>query len=103
MSFVVFPVSDAPCLVGLGVGTQGLSPDEDILARPGHARKVGAISAWLNHRHGKGNLCAWAKRDPVRTDLDVPENIVREFYPYGAIFERYGRGALRHFHPTKRR
>jgi 5-methylcytosine-specific restriction enzyme B len=91
MSFVVFPVSDAPCLVGMVVGTQGLSPDEDILARPGHARKVGAICAWLNHRHGKGKLCAWAKQDPVRTDLDVPENIVREFYPYGAIFERYGR------------
>ena len=64
MSFVVFPVSDAPCLVGLVVGTQGLSPDEDILARPGHARKVSAICAWLNHRHGRGKLCAWAKRDP---------------------------------------
>jgi 5-methylcytosine-specific restriction protein B len=72
MSFVVFPTPDVPCLVALVVGTQGLSPDEEILARPGHARKVGAICAWLNHRYGKGKLCAWAKQDPVRTDLDVP-------------------------------
>jgi 5-methylcytosine-specific restriction protein B len=91
MSFVVFPVSDAPCLVGMVVGTQGLSPDEDILARPGHGRKVSAICAWLNHHHGRGKLCAWAKRDPVRTDVNVPENIAREFHQYGAIFERYGR------------
>ena len=30
LSFVIFPVPDAPCLVGLGTGTQGLSPDEAI-------------------------------------------------------------------------
>ena len=28
LSFVIFPVADQPCLVGLVVGTQGLSPDE---------------------------------------------------------------------------
>src|SRR5689334_23299676 len=38
-SFVVFPAEDGPCLFGLVVGTQGLSPDEHILGRPGHARK----------------------------------------------------------------
>ena len=27
-SFVIFPVPNEPCLVGLGVGTQGLTPDE---------------------------------------------------------------------------
>ena len=31
------------------------------------------------------------KAGPVRTDVNVPENIVHEFHPYAAIFERYGR------------
>ena len=35
LSFVVFPVSGAPCLVGLVVGTQGLAPDESILGPSG--------------------------------------------------------------------
>jgi 5-methylcytosine-specific restriction protein B len=101
MSFVVFPTPDVPCLVGLVVGTQGLSPDEDILARPGHARKVGAICAWLNHRYGKGKLCAWAKQDPVRTDLEIPPRIAQAFSPYGTIFERYGKVLYGIFAPTE--
>ena|ERR1700693_4131410 len=43
LSFVIFPVPDHPCLIGMVVGTQGLAPDEAILGRPGHARKVQAI------------------------------------------------------------
>jgi hypothetical protein len=38
MCFVIFPVEDAPCLVAMGIGTQGLAPDETTLGRPGHAR-----------------------------------------------------------------
>jgi 5-methylcytosine-specific restriction protein B len=91
MSFVVFPKSDVPCLVGLVVGTQGLSPDEEVLGRPGHARKVGAICAWLNHRYGKGKLCAWAKQDPVRTDLEVPPSVAKTFSSYDTIFAKYGK------------
>jgi 5-methylcytosine-specific restriction protein B len=101
MSFVVFPMPDVPCLVGLVVGTQGLSPDEEILARPGHARKVSAICAWLNHRYGKGKLCAWAKQDPVRTDLEVPPSVGKAFSPYGTILERYGKVLYGIFAPTE--
>ena len=54
-SFVIFPAAEAPCLVGLVVGTQGLAPDEAILGRPGHARKAQAICAWLNKEFGKVN------------------------------------------------
>src|ERR1700747_646237 len=72
LSFVIFPVSDQPCLVGLVVGTQGLPPDESILGRPGHARKIQAISEWLNRRYGVGKRIAWAKQDPTRTDIQVP-------------------------------
>ena len=100
MSFVVFPVPDAPCLIGLVAGTQGLSPDEDILARPGHARKVAAICRWLNQKHGSGKLCAWAKQDPVRTDVDVPVNIVHTFSAYNGIFGRYGKVLYAIFAPT---
>src|SRR5262245_61538259 len=40
MSFAIFPVENAPCLVSMVIGTQGLSPDEGVLSRPGHARKI---------------------------------------------------------------
>jgi 5-methylcytosine-specific restriction protein B len=48
MSFVLFPSKDAPALVSLVIGTNGLAPDEQALGRPGHARKVRAIAAWLS-------------------------------------------------------
>ena len=75
LSFVTFPVPDAPCLFGLVVGTGGLSPDESILGRPGHARKAQAICQWLNIEFGNGALIAWAKQDPTRTDLPIPDSI----------------------------
>src|SRR3954467_12090653 len=62
-SFVMFPSEGHSCLIGLGIGTQGLSPDERILGRPGHARKAQAISRWLNSVVGKGNQVSWAKFD----------------------------------------
>jgi 5-methylcytosine-specific restriction protein B len=91
MSFAHFPAEDMPCLLTLVVGTQGISPDDVILSRPGHARKVQAICGWLNHRFSKGSLIAWAKQDPVRIDLDVPENIRRQFTNYGPVFDKYSR------------
>lgn len=100
MSFVIFPVENGPCLIGLVIGTQGLSPDEEILGRPGHARKVKAICAWLNSKHGNGRLIAWAKHDPVRTDLDAPENIRRGFADYESVFKRYGKVLYGIFVPT---
>ncbi|WP_018131041.1 McrB family protein [Effusibacillus pohliae] len=90
LSFVIFPVENEPCLVGLVVGTKGLSPDEAVLSRPGHARKVQSICQWLNHQYGKGKLIAWAKHDPIRTDLNVPDSVKREFSLYESVFKRYG-------------
>ncbi|MCA9843377.1 MAG: AAA family ATPase [Dehalococcoidia bacterium] len=75
MSFVVFPsVSGSTCF-GLVVGTQGLSPDEDVLTRPGHARRTQAIARWLNREFGHGDLVAWAKQDPVRIDQPLPGSV----------------------------
>jgi 5-methylcytosine-specific restriction protein B len=91
MSFVIFPVEDGPCLVALVIGTQGLAPDETILGRPGHARKLQAVCTWLNQRFGKGEQVAWAKQDPTRVDIDVPESIQRAWSAYERVFKRYGR------------
>jgi 5-methylcytosine-specific restriction protein B len=90
MSIAIFPVADAACLLTFVVGTNGLSPDEEILGRPGHARKVKAICSWLNRKHGHGHLVAWAKQDPVRIDEGVPDSVAREFGAYRSVFERYG-------------
>ncbi len=100
MSFAIFPASGEPCLVAMVVGTQGLSPDEAILGRPGHARKIQAICAWLNKQHGKGRQIAWAKQDPTRVDLDIPDPVKRLWSPYQRIFDRYGKVIYAAFTPT---
>jgi len=99
-SFVIFPASDAPCLVALVVGTQGLSPDDAILGRPGHARKAQAICTWLNRQFGGGEQIAWAKQDPTRTDIDVPAELQRRWSAYKPTFERYGKVLYALFKPN---
>lgn len=91
MSFVIFPIKDGPCLIAMGVGTQGLSPDETILGRLGHGRKVKAICSWLNKTFGNGEIIAWAKDDPVKTDFDIPKQIKEKFEQYNPVFDRYGK------------
>lgn len=91
LSFVIFPAPEQPCLIGLVVGTAGLTPDEAILGRPGHARKVQAICSWLNRLYGDGKLVAWAKQDPTRTDLSVPDVVTKAWSNYQSVFGRYGK------------
>src|SRR5262249_8617384 len=100
-SFVIFPVSESPCLVGLIIGTQGLSPDEAILGRPGHARKAQAICSWLNQAFGRGEQIAWAKQDPTRTDITVPKNLQEKWPEFNSVFERYGKEMYALFRPTE--
>jgi 5-methylcytosine-specific restriction enzyme B len=87
-SLAVFPGDDAPCMISLVVGTNGLAPDEAILGRPGHARKASAVCAWLND--GKRKLVAWAKHDPTRLDQRVPPDVAEAFERYAAAIGRYG-------------
>lgn len=89
-SFVVFPSTDEPALFGLVVGTQGLAPDESVLGRPGHARKAKAICAWLNAKFGAGALVAWAKQDPTRTDIALPDHVASNWPTFKDTFDRYG-------------
>lgn len=90
MSFVVFPADEDghPGLIAMGIGTNGLAPDESILGRPGHGRKCGAIASWLNSRSSGG--FAWAKRDPVRIDLNMPMSTSRKLAAWSGATERYG-------------
>jgi len=102
MSVAIFPAADGahPCLLTFVVGTSGLSPDDHILGRPGHARKVQALCAWLNEKHGKGAFVAWAKQDPVRTDLAAPDTVVRGFADYRPAFDKYGRELYAIYRPS---
>lgn len=90
LSFVIFPVGRGPALFGLVVGTNGLAPDEAILGRPGHARKVHAICAWLRRRE-QGRFCAWAKQDPTRIDLAIPREVQKQYPLYDSVFDKYGK------------
>jgi len=103
LSFVIFPVPNQQCLIGLVVGTQGLTPDEAILGRPGHARKAQAICSWLNRVYGDGNLVAWAKQDPTRSDLAVPDSVKQAWPAYKSVFDRYGKEMYALYCPTDNR
>jgi 5-methylcytosine-specific restriction protein B len=103
MSFVIFPGKDAPCLVAMGIGTQGLAPDEAVLGRPGHARKLQAVCAWLNQEFGNGELVAWAKHDPTRVDIDVPKSFQNRLQEYEAALKKYGRVLYAVYRPTENR
>ena len=100
MSFVIFPVEGERCLVGMVIGTQGLAPDEAVLGRPGHARKMRAICEWLNHSFGRGELIAWAKQDPTRIDVDMPEAVQHDWSAYERVFNRYGKVMYALYKPT---
>ncbi|MFZ1888559.1 MAG: AAA family ATPase [Candidatus Binataceae bacterium] len=100
MSLAIFPVTDAPCLLTFVVGTNGLAPDENVLGRPGHARKLSALCGWLNSKQAHGRLVAWAKQEPSRTDLVIPENVSSEFSNYASVFRKYGRVLYAIYVPT---
>ncbi len=100
LSFVLFPAPERPCLIGMVVGTQGLAPDEAILGRPGHARKTQAICSWLNQKYGRGSFVAWAKQDPTRTDLTLPDNVAKQWPEYKSVFDRYGKEIYALYCPT---
>jgi 5-methylcytosine-specific restriction protein B len=105
MSFVVFPHPEGsvPALFGLVLGTQGLSPDETILARPGHSRRARALCTWLNRQYvndSNNEVVAWAKQDPVRIDQEIPDTVRRHFGRYSNVFDKYGKEVYAIFQTT---
>lgn len=85
-SVVWFPNADRS-LIGFGVGTRGLSPDEGILTRPGHRRRIAALRRLL----GRMGVESWTKADPAALGEQVPKAARDRFAGFERVFQRYGR------------
>lgn len=85
-SLVWFPTQGHGSLIGFGVGTRGLSPDEGILTKPGHRRRLVALRRYLKEL----GVEAWTKSDPSALSQSVPKT-VRDLFPgFERVFQRYG-------------
>jgi 5-methylcytosine-specific restriction protein B len=86
-SVVWFPTANNGSLIGFGVGTRGLSPDEGILMRPGHRRRIAALRRYL----ARLGVEAWTKPDPAALGTVVPKTVRERFPGFEKTFTRYGR------------
>ncbi len=86
-SLVWFPTREAGSLIALVVGTRGLSPDEGILTRPGHRRRVAALRRHLTRK----GIDVWTKPDPASLGVEIPKSVTRRFEGFDAALKRYGR------------
>ena len=85
-SVVWFPSRESGSLIDFGIGTRGLAPDEGILTRPGHKRRVTALRRYL----ARMGVETWVKHDPSALGTSVPKT-ARDKYPgYEHVFKRYG-------------
>ena len=92
MSFVLFPSADAPAaLIAMVVGTLGLGDDAPTLGRPGHSRRLSALTGWLNNQFGQGKQFAWAKTDPAAIDNDLPEDLRKQWPQFQSSLRKYGK------------
>lgn len=85
-SLVWFPTKDYGSLIGLVVGTRGLSPDEGILTRPGHRRRTAALRRMLAEK----GIEAWSKPDPANLGISVPKTTLEQFPGFEKALKRYG-------------
>lgn len=91
MSLIWFPVTgdtdkSASSLLTFVCGTRGLSPDEGILGRPGHARHLRALRRYLS----SDGAFVWTKHDPTNLGQPIPETIRKQYPHFGSVFSRYG-------------
>lgn len=86
MSLVWFPTTESGNLLAFVVGTRGLSPDEGILLRPGHLRRISALRRLM----GQMGVKVWTKPNPSRLDLDVPKSVQQRLGGFDHVFRRYG-------------
>lgn len=84
-SLVWFP-RDEGCLIDFGIGTRGLSPDEGILTRPGHRRRIASLRRFLV---ANGVPIAWARQDPAVIGMPVPDLITKQLPAWEPVFKRY--------------
>ena len=81
MSLVFFPNEEGELLVCFGIGTAGISPDEKILTRPGHRRKLIAIQKLFPR--------LWVKEDPANLGNGIPSELKKEFPEFEKVFRAY--------------
>jgi 5-methylcytosine-specific restriction protein B len=86
-SVVWFPTREESSLIGLLVGTRGLSPDEGILTRPGHRRRVAALRRYLSRLGAE----SWTKPDPSALGVQTPRVVQARFPGFEHAFRRYPR------------
>lgn len=84
-SLVWFPSEDGGSILTFVVGTAGLSPDEGLLSRPGHRRRVRA----LRHHLAQEGVWAWAKPDPTALGITVPGFVNRRLPDFKKALKRY--------------
>jgi 5-methylcytosine-specific restriction protein B len=85
-SVVWMPSKEHGSLLTFVVGTKGLSPDEGILTRPGHRRRIAALRRYL----ARLGVETWTKPDPAALGVQVPEEVERRFPGFESAFKRYG-------------
>ncbi len=80
-SFVWFP-GDGGSVAVLVIGTDGFGNDVSILSRPGHARRLKALS-----RMHRG--CIWVKSDLLDTASEVPSTVTAHWPEITAALKNY--------------
>lgn len=80
-------VSPAKTLLAFGCGIGGISPDEAILARPGHARYLQALKKYI---YDKTKVICWSKHDPTNLIDQIPDIIKDQFSDFKSVFGKYG-------------
>ena len=83
-SLVWFP-GETMTLIAFGVGTRGISPDEGILTRPGHRRRIAALRRLL----AKKGVLIWSKSDPAALGVEVPKAFTSKLPEFSSTFKRY--------------
>lgn len=85
-SVIWFPTKEHGSLLTFVVGTGGLSPDEGLLSRPGHRRRVAAMRRLLSRL----GVPIWTKEDPTALGVPVPR-VARDRFPgFESTLNRYG-------------
>lgn len=85
-SLVWFPSEDG-CLIDFGIGTRGLSPDEAILTRPGHRRRIASLRKFLTKA---GADLVWARQDPSAVGIPIPSLVSGALPAWRPVLKRYG-------------
>ena len=85
-SVVWFPSRESGSLIDFGIGTRGLAPDEGILTRPGHKRRITALRRYL----ARAGVDCWVKHDPSALGISVPKAARDKHLGFEHVFKRYG-------------